>query len=149
MLNKLQQARINLNATRRLRAAGHTYWQIKRELRLTSAQLRRIRRELGREKGAITRLRKRLPKAGPRDFSVNAASLPRDLRTRLIGAGYRTLGDLADRIADPDLPRLETIAGIGPSRAELVHDLLDYYGLRAGSDDLQSEIEALFPELRT
>lgn len=148
MLNKLQQARANLDAARRLREAGRTYRQIRRQLGLTPAQIQRIKRELAREKGAVTRLRQRRPTAEPRDFTVNACSLPPGVRQLLIAAGYRTLGDLADRLADPDLPGLEAIAGIGPTKAEMVHHLLDRHGLLPGPSDLQSKVEALFPEWR-
>lgn len=148
MLNKLQQARANLAAARRLREAGRSYRQIRRELGLTPAQIGRIKRELGREKGALTRLRQRRPDVEPRDYSVNASSLPPTLRRLLVAAGYRTLGDLADRLSDPDAARLETIAGIGPTKADMIRDLLDRHALLAGSDDLQSKIEALFPEMK-
>lgn len=148
MLNKLQQARANLDAARGLREAGRTYRQIRRQLGLTSAQIQRIKRELGREKGALTRLRQRRPGAEPRDFTVNACSLPPGIRKLLIAAGYRTLGELADRLVDPELPGLEAIAGIGPTKAEMVHRLLDRHGLLPGPSDLQSKVEALFPEFR-
>jgi hypothetical protein len=148
MLNKLQQARANLEEARRLRDAGRSYRQIRRQLGLTPAQLQRIRRELKREAGARTRLRQRQPGAGPRDFSVNAARLPPALRGLLIGAGHRTLGDLADRLADPDRPGLEAIPGIGPTRADMVRRLLDEHGLRDGAGDLKDAVEALFPDLR-
>lgn len=147
MLNKLQQASANLDRARQLRAAGRSYRQIRRELGLTSAQICRIRRELGREKGAATRLRQARPGTGPRDLTVNASSLPPTLRRLLLAAGYRTLGDLADRLADPTRPGLQTIPGIGPERAERVHRMLDRHGLLAGGD-LQARVEALFPELR-
>lgn len=148
MLNMLQQARANLDHARALREAGRSYRQIGRQLRLTSAQLCHIRKILKREKGAATRLRQQNPNAGPRDMTVNASDLPPSLRRLLTAAGYRTLSDLADRLADPELPGFEAIPGIGPTKADMVHRLLDRHGLRAGPSDLKAEVEALFPELR-
>jgi hypothetical protein len=147
LLSTLQQARANLEQARALREAGRSYRQIGRQLGLTSSQLCRIRKTLKREKGAATRLRQRAPLAGPRDLSVNASDLPPGLRRLLIAAGYTTLGELADRLADPERPGLTAIEGIGPTKAEMVLRLLERHGLFAGPDDLRSKVEALFPEL--
>jgi hypothetical protein len=148
MLNKLQQASANLGQARQMRAAGHSYREIGRHLGLTPAQLCRIRKVLKQEKGAATRQRQLRPDTGPRDLTVNASDLPPALRRLLMTAGYRTLGDLADRLADPELPGVETIQGIGPGRAEMIRRLLDRHGLLLRRGDLKSKVEALFPELR-
>lgn len=137
---------MNLEQARSLRASGLSYREIRRQLGLTSNQLGHIRRALKREKGARTRLQKTTPHATDRDLPVSRSILSPGLRKSLTSAGYRTLGDLADRLADPELPGLETIAGIGPHRAQLVRALLDHFGLRSGSVDLQAEVERLFPE---
>lgn len=148
MLSKAGQAAANVEQARDLRAEGVSYREIGRRLQLSSAQLGHVRRTLKREKGARTRLRSTMPTATDRDLPVSRSVLPSGLRRSLSAAGYRTLGDLADRLADPDLPGLETLPGIGPHRARLVHAVLDHFGLRVGSSDLQAEIERLFPELR-
>ncbi|MBC9034371.1 hypothetical protein IAG41_18440 [Sphingomonas sp. JC676] len=70
------------------------------------------------------------------------------MRRILILSGFKTLGDLADRLADPNIPELQTLPGIGPHRARLVKDMLDDFGLLAGTEDLRAAIEALFPDLR-
>ncbi|MEG3177597.1 hypothetical protein U1872_15255 [Sphingomonas sp. RB3P16] len=148
MLSTLEQVAINLDSARALRAAGTPYRQIGRQLGLTSGQLGHIRRTLKREKAGLTRLRSTHGDVSMRELSVNRSALPIGLRHGLTASGYRTLGDLADRIADPDLPGFEAMPGIGPYRARLIKNLLDQFGLLAGSADLQAEIEALFPELR-
>jgi len=147
MLSRSQQAVLNLEEARALRAAGCTYRQIKRQLGLSPAQVGHIRRTLSREKAGATRLLRTTPGATDRDLPIGRSILPPGLRKQLAAAGYRTLGDLADRLADPDLPGLETMPGIGPHKAALVKRLLKHYALLDGSDDLQSEVEALFPEL--
>ncbi|MEO9132038.1 MAG: hypothetical protein ABI240_12615 [Sphingomonas sp.] len=146
MLSKAEQATLNVEEARGLRAAGVPYRQIGRRLGLSSAQLSHIRRTLKREKAAGTRLRSAQPGAGDQDLPVNQSVLPKGLRKSLAASGYKTLGDLADRLSDPDLPGLEVMPGIGPHRASLVKRLLDHYGLLPGSDDLQAEIEQLFPD---
>ena len=146
MLSPSQQATANIEEARALRAEGWSYRQIERRLGLSSAQLGHVRRALKREKAAATRLRRSAPEAGPRDLPVNQSILPAGLRRQLHAAGYRTLGALADRIADPELPGLQTMPGIGPHRAALVKRLLDSYDLLPGNDDLQAAIEQLFPE---
>lgn len=129
-----------------MRAAGLSYREIGRTLGLTSNQLSRIRRVLKRAKAARTRLRTKDPQATERDLPISQTDLPAGLRQRLKQAGLHTLGDLADRLADPAFPGLETLASIGPHRARLAKALLDHHGLLPGSDDIQAEIEALFPE---
>jgi hypothetical protein len=148
MLSQLDQVTVNVETARALRAAGVSYRDIGRRLALTSSQLGHIRRTLKREKGGRTRLRSADPHATDRDLLVSRSVLPVGLRHALTAAGYRTLGDLADRLADPDLPGLEAMPGIGPHRARLVKGVLDHFGLLPGPSDLRAEIEALFPELR-
>lgn len=146
MLSQPEQAILNLEQARDLRAAGTPYRQIGRRLGLTSGQLGLIRRTLKREKASLTRLRSVKPDATHRDLPVSQCALPIGLRRLLTASGYRTLGDLADRLADPDCPGLETMPGIGPHRARLVKGVLDHFGLLPGPSDLQAEIERLFPE---
>ncbi|GAA0296138.1 hypothetical protein GCM10009087_02360 [Sphingomonas oligophenolica] len=146
MLSQLDLATLNLEQARELRAAGIAYRDIGRRLALTSSQLSHVRRKLKREKAARTRLRSTNPGATERDLPVSQSVLPAGLRKRLTASGYRTLGDLADRLADPDFPGLETMPGIGPHRARLVKALLDHFGLLPGPSDLQAAVEALFPE---
>lgn len=148
MPSQPEQALLNLEQARGLRAAGTPYRMIGRQLGLSSGQLGHIRRALKREKASGTRLRSARPGATDRDLPVSQSVLSPGLRKRLTGSGYRTLGDLADRLADPDLPGLETLPGIGPHRARLVKAVLDHFGLLPGPADLQAEIERLFPEFR-
>jgi hypothetical protein len=51
MLSKLEQAALNLEEARELRASGSSYRQIGRKLGLTSGQLGHIRRSLRRVHG--------------------------------------------------------------------------------------------------
>ncbi|RYY27551.1 MAG: hypothetical protein EOP62_05985 [Sphingomonadales bacterium] len=146
MLSPSQLATFNLEEARALRAAGRSYRQIGRTLGLSSAQLGHIRRGLKREKAAGTRLRARMPGASDRELPVSQSILPPALRATLVRAGYRTLGDLADRLADPDRPGFEALPGIGTHRATLVRRLLDHYGLLPAVDDLKSAVELIFPE---
>jgi hypothetical protein len=148
MLSQPQQAAANLEEARDLRASGRSYREIRRMLALTTGQLGHIRRALKREKASRTRLRSTTPQATDRDLPVSQTVLPSGLRKILTSSGYRTLGDLADRLEDTDLPGLETIPGIGPHRARLVRGLLDTFGLFSGPSDLQAAVEHLFPEFR-
>jgi hypothetical protein len=141
-----EQAALNLEEARTLRASGASYRQIRRQLGLSAGQIGHIRRALSREKAAGTRLRRSMPDATDRDLPVGQSVLPAGLRRQLSSSGYRTLGDLADRLSDPNLPGLETMPGIGPHKAALVKRLLDHYGLLPGTDDLRGAIEALFPD---
>jgi hypothetical protein len=147
MLSMLEQATLNLEEARTLRASGCSYRQIRRRLGISAGQMGHIRRALSREKAATTRLLRRMPDATDRDLPVSQSVLPPGLRRQLAASGYRTLGDLADRLCDPDLPGLEAMPGIGRHKAALVKRLLDHYGLLPGNEDLQGEIEALFPDL--
>jgi DNA-binding CsgD family transcriptional regulator len=146
VLSLAEQASLNLEQAREMRAAGRSYREIGRQLGITSNQLSHIRRTLKREKAGRTRLRSIQPQATDRDLPISRSVLPAGLRQRLTASGYRTLGDLADRLADPDFPGLETMPGIGPHRARLVKRVLDHFRLLAGRDDLREEIERLFPE---
>ncbi len=143
-----QQARANLDRARELRAAGRTYRQIRRQLGLTSSQICRIRRTLKREKAGLTRLSLADPKATPHELSVGACDLPPALRRLLAAAGFKTLGDIAERLNDPALPGLEAMPGIGPGRATMVREMLERLELLEGPKDLQARVEAVFPELR-
>jgi hypothetical protein len=146
MLSKAEQASANLEEARALRADGRSYREIGRALAITSAQLGLIRRALKREKAARTRLMKKAPLATDRELPVAQTGLPPGLRKGLVGAGFRTLGDLADRVVDPDLPGLQTLPGVGPHKARLVMALLGYYELLPGRNDLQASVERFFPE---
>lgn len=146
MLTRSEQAALNLEEARSLRASGASYRQIRRQLGLSAGQIGLIRRALSREKGAATRLRSTESNAPDRDLPVSRSILPKGLRRTLMASGYRTLGDIADGLSDPAGAGLESIAGIGPHKAAMVKRLLDHYGLLPGSPDLRGEIERLFPE---
>lgn len=146
MLSQLQQAAANLAEARILRLSGATYRDIRQRLRLSSAQICHIRRVLKREKAARTRLRAARPQATDRDLPVGQSALPPGLRQRLTAAGYKTLGDLSDRLADPDFPAFETLLGIGPHKARLICELLDQFDLLAGPADLPAAVARIFPE---
>lgn len=148
MLSRSEQAFANLEAARIERAAGRSYREIGRLLGLTSGQLGHIRRALKREKASRTRLRNAKPQASDRDLPVAQSALPPGLRASLVKSGFRTFGDLADRLADPEFRGLETVPGIGTHRAQMVKSLLDQFGLLSGPSDLQAAVEKLFPELR-
>jgi hypothetical protein len=139
---------MNLEQARGLRASGCSYREIRRQLGLTPSQLGLIRRVLKREKAARTRLHSMMPDATDRDLPVSQSVLPSGLRQRLTSSGYRTLGDLADKLTDPDFPGLERMPGIGPHRARLVKGVLDHFGLLPGPSNLQAAVERLFPEFR-
>lgn len=148
MLSQLEQVSVNLAAARALRAEEMPYREIGRRLGLTTSQLGHIRRTLKREKAGQTRLRTTMPGATVRDLPIGRSALPAGLRTILMRAGYRTLGALADRIADPDQPGFESISGVGAFRMRLIRALLDQFGLSSGPNDLKAEVEKLFPEFR-
>lgn len=76
------------------------------------------------------------------------AGLPVGLRQTLKKASFHTLGDVADSLADPDFAGLENLPGIGPHRAQLIKRLLELSDLLPEQGDLQSAIEALFPEFQ-
>jgi len=147
MLSRSDQAVLNLEDARSLRASGASYRQIRDRLGLSPGQLRHIRRALSREKAAATRLRSTESGASDRNLPVGRSVLPKGLRRTLMASGYQTLGDIVDGLSDPAGAGLEGIAGIGPHKAALVKRLLDHYGLLPGSGDLKGEIERLFPEL--
>lgn len=147
MLSPSQLATLNVEEARALRAAGRSYRQIGRLLGLSSGRLGHVRRTLKREKAAMTRLRSRAPDATDRDLPVGQSILPPGLRKSLVAAGYRTLGDLADRLADPDRPGFQAVPGIGAHKAEQIRRLLDHYGLLPPVDDLRAAIALIFPDL--
>jgi len=149
MPSQVEQANLNLELAREMRAAGHSYRQIARDLALTGNQLGRIRRALKRAKASRTRLRARNPDATDADLSIAQSVLPPGLRQTLGAAGHRTLGDLAALCAAPDFKGWETLPGIGPHRAQMVRALLEHHGLLAGPADLQAAVEALFPEFQS
>ncbi len=146
MLSKSDQAALNVQHAREMRAAGRSYRQIGRALGLSSAQLGHVRRSLKREKAARTRLRSTVTAATDRDLPISRSVLPAGLRRNLIAAGYITLGDIADRIGDSDRPGLETLPGIGPFRARQVRTLLETLGLYADTHDLEAAVAKIFPE---
>lgn len=147
MLSRPEQATLNLEGARDLRTAGHSYAQIRQKLGLTASQIALIRRTLKRAKAAQTRMRKNRPDATVRDLPIGQSILPPDLRKRLNAAGFHTLGDLEQRLADPDLPGLETLPAIGPYRIQLIKRMLAHFGLLPETNDLKAAIEELFPEL--
>jgi hypothetical protein len=146
MLSQSEQAVLNLEEARRLRASGLSYRQVRHQLGISISQLVHIRRALKREKAARTRIRSLGPGASDRDLQIAHSVLPAGLRNSLAAAGYTTLGDLADRLADPRFPGFETFPGIGPHRSARVKRLLDHYSLLPGSTDLRAEVERLFPD---
>jgi hypothetical protein len=146
MLSQSEQATLNLEQARDLRTSGKSYREVGRQLGLSSGQLSHIRQALKREKGSQTRLRSTHPHGSVRDLPISRSVLPAGLRRQLTSSGYRTLGDLADRLAEPDFRGMETMAGIGPHRARLINGLLDHFGLLVGTNNLRGEIEHLFPE---
>ncbi len=146
MLSRSEQAASNVEQARAMRTDGKSYREIRHALALTAAQLGHVRRSLKREKGARTRLRTTLSTATDRDLPISRSVLSPGLRRALVAAGYATLGDLADRLGDPDRPALETVAGIGPFRARQVRSLLDTLGLFADTQDLEAAVAKIFPE---
>lgn len=146
MLSRPEQATCNLEDARDLRMAGHSYARIRQKLGLSASQISLIRRTLKRAKAAQTRLLKIRPDATVRDLPIGQSILPADLRKRLIAAGFHTLGDLTQRLADPCLPGLETLPAIGPYRVQLIKRMLAHFDLLPEANDLKAAIEALFPE---
>lgn len=144
-----RDTQVNLLRARELRDQGHSYRQIRRALRLSRGQASHIKRTLVRQLREANRLRRLTADGSAREVPVRSSGLPPSLRARLVGAGYLTLGDIADAIGDPDRPGPASVAGIGPVAVRRIHDLLASVGLHAaGGDDLQATVEALFPELR-
>lgn len=148
MLSQAEQAAYNLEQARQLRVAGCSYREIRQTLSLTASQLSRIRRILSRSKAAQTRLHNINPDATARDMPIMQAGLPVGLRQTLKKAGFHTLGDVADSLADPHFAGLENLPGIGAHRAQLIKRLLELSDLLPEQGDLQSAIEALFPEFQ-
>lgn len=147
MLSKADQATLNLDHARDLRATGLSYRDIRRQLAISPAQLSHIRRALKREKSARTRMLNQSPLATDRDIPIRQTALPIGLRTYLVAAGFRTLGDLSDQLVDEQFSGLLKIPGIGPHKARLVLALLERHDLASTSGDLQTTVERLFPDL--
>jgi len=87
------------------------------------------------------------PLATDRDIPIRQTALPIGLRTYLVAAGFRTLGDLSDQLVDEQFSGLLKIPGIGPHKARLVLALLERHDLASTSGDLQTTVERLFPDL--
>lgn len=147
MLSRADQAHLNMQQARELRAVGVAYREIARRLALTSNQMRLVRKALSRSKAAQSRLHAADPHATNHDLPISRSILPSGLRARLKEAGYRTLGDIAQSLNDPGFSGLKTLPGIGPHRANVVRDLLAHFDLLAGTNDLRAEVEAIFPDL--
>ncbi len=101
MPSRPEQAAMNLDQARHLRATGLSYAQIRQTLGLSASQIALIRRRLKLAKAAETRLRRKEPAMTARELPIGQCILPPDLRKRLTAAGFRTLGDLEARLADP------------------------------------------------
>lgn len=147
MLSRADQAHLNMQQARELRVAGVAYLEIARRLALTSNQLRLIRKALNRSKAGQNRLQATNPHATSHDLPISRSTLPAGLRERLEAAGYRTLGDIAQSLNNPEFPGLETLPGIGPQRANIVWDLMAHFDLLGGPDNLRAQVEANFPDL--
>jgi hypothetical protein len=140
---------IALAQARALRDAGRSYRQIRRALALTRGQGAWLKKRLIRERRLAGQLQRQLDAAPAAALPVRRSGLPPQLRARLIGAGYQTLGDIADAIADPDRPGPAAVGGIGPVALARIAALLASVGLgTAAGGDLQASVEALFPEMR-
>ncbi len=138
----------NIEQARSMRASGLSYRAIRVELGVGASQLRNIRRGLRREKAGYSILKLRAADASNRDLPVKCSVLPAGLRKALLTSKIcHTLGDLADRLADPKFPGLETLPGIGPHRSALVKRLLNELCVRPACFDLRDEVELTFPEL--
>jgi hypothetical protein len=144
-----RDTQINLLRARELRDQGHSYRQIRRALRLSRGQASHIKRTLVRQLREANRLRRLISSGSARDVPVNSSGLPPSLRSRLVGAGYVTLGDIVDALDDANRPGPASVPGVGPAALRRIHDLLASVGLYAASgEDLRATVEALFPELR-
>lgn len=140
---------VNLAHARALRDEGRSYRQIRRALALTRGQGAWLKKRLVRERRLAGQLQRELAVAPAAALPVRRSGLPPQLRARLIGAGYQTLGDIADAIADPDRPGPAAVSGIGPVALARITALLASVGLGTAADgDLQASVEALFPEMR-
>lgn len=140
---------VNLTLARELRDAGRSYRQIRRALALTRGQGAWLKKRLIRERRVAGQLQRQLDAAPAAELAIHRSGLPPQLRRRLIGAGYATLGDVAAAIADPDRLGPASVPGIGPVALARIGALLASVGLGiAPGGDLQASIEALFPEMR-
>lgn len=144
-----RDTQVNLMRAKELRDQGHSYRQIRRALRLSRGQASHIKRTLVRQLREANRLRRLIARGSARDVPVKSSGLPPSLRSRLVGAGYVSLGDIVDALDDPHRAGPASVPGIGPVALKRIHDLLAGVGLyAAGGEDLQATVEALFPELR-
>lgn len=144
-----RDTQVNLMRAKELRDQGHSYRQIRRALRLSRGQASHIKRTLVRQLREANRLRRLIARGSARDVPVKSSGLPPSLRSRLVSAGYVSLGDIVDALGDPHRPGPGSVPGIGPVALKRLHDLLAGVGLYAASgEDLQATVEALFPELR-
>lgn len=139
---------VNLAQARALRDEGRSYRQIRRALALTRGQGAWLKKRLVRERRLARQLQRELDAAPAAALPVRRSGLPPQLRARLIGAGYHTLGDIADAIADPDRPGPAAISGIGRVALSRITALLASVGLgTAPGGDLEASVAALFPEM--
>lgn len=144
-----RDTQVNLTRARELREQGHSYRQIRRALRLSRGQASHIKRTLVRQLREANRLRRLMASGSARDVPVRSSGLPPSLRSRLLAAGYASLGDIVDSLDDPNRPGPASVPGIGPVALKRINDLLASVGLYAAAgEDLQATIETLFPELR-
>ena len=144
-----RDTQVNLMRAKELRDQGLSYRQIRRALRLSRGQASHVKRMLVRQIRDANRLRRLIAKGSARDVPVRSAGLPPSLRSRLVAAGYVSLGDIVDARDDPNRPGPAGVPGIGPVALKRIHDLLASVGLfAAAGEDLQATVEALFPELR-
>lgn len=148
-MTRRSHTEVNLALARELRERGRSHRQIRRALALTRGQGAWLKKRLIRERRLATQLQRLLGDAPAAELPVRRSGLPPVLRARLIGAGYVTLGDIADAIADPDRSGPSSVPGIGPVALARIAALLASVGLgTAEGGDLQSSVEALFPEMR-
>ncbi len=148
-MNRRSDTEVNLALAREMRDAGRSYRQIRRALALTRGQGAWVKKRLIRERRLASQLQRLLGEAPAAELPVRRSGLPPQLRARLIGAGYATLGDIAAAIADPDRPGPAAVSGIGPVALARITTLLASVGLgTAPGGDLRSSVEALFPDMR-